>query len=140
MFRLFLGAFAALPLLAAIGAATTGSSVETAGTHAASTCCDSCELGCTCCLETPCVCDACECGDDGCQGSTANCNLTAASGNRACCADTPTGLASEACCAVTATTVVAAADCDCGICDKGCGCCGESECTCAGCECPICAS
>jgi hypothetical protein len=41
---------------------------------------------------------------------------------------------------LTAESVSANSTCACGVCDDGCGCCNDEECSCEGCECPSCAS
>jgi hypothetical protein len=67
MFRLIVGAYVALPLLAAFGAASA-TDLKTAVTDTIGTCCSSCEVGCELTSSTVSADALCECGvcDDGC--------------------------------------------------------------------------
>jgi hypothetical protein len=115
MFRLIVGAYVALPLLAAFGAASA-TDLKTGVTDTIGTCCSSCEVGCECCLDSQCVCESC------------------------CAADAESCCASGESCELTSSTVSADALCECGVCDDGCGCCDDDQCSCEGCECPACAT
>ena len=157
MFRLFTGAYIALPILAAIGATSSlgFSAAQTDATgNAAEICCSSCDTDCGCCLDSPCVCETCESVDNRCIGATATCSSSAvttcalnsevccivdgkaccASGNETCCASGNNSAVNEG-----AELALADATCDCGVCDDGCGCCDDEDCECEGCECPACA-
>lgn len=116
MFRMLMIGYIALPALAVIGAARSGSTVPTAAgqlvSTPASTCpCGECEMGCGCCDEDICVCSECVCS--GCQsqsyGSGAASLVSAES-------ETP------ACCMMRKFSVVAATDCCAsGVCDDSAG-------------------
>ena len=142
MFRLIMGAFIALPVLAiATGMYNSDKPSGCCGkTTLTATECPSgqCEEGCGCCTEADCACDGCECTTCESSERAAGC-CEAGNCEAGCCPASQDSPASEE---VTATDgqTLTSASCNCGKCEEGCGCCVSEECTCANCECALCAA
>jgi hypothetical protein len=131
MSRLLIGLYLALPVLAAATAMNTGSPdlrISQSGCE-----CGQCESDCSCCSDAVCSCESCVC--EGCAVSPAS---FVHSEPAKCCSES-CSTKCESTIDSDKQTLAVASVCDCGVCDDGCECCADEECTCSGCECALCA-
>lgn len=144
MFRMILGAYVALAIVASASSAIKNGGAETTGTlvsNAALVCpCGQCDPGCGCCLDADtCVCDTCACS--GCDSESCGGEMTAlvmaTTDAPSCCSSGGTCPMSGDASATELASVTSdvAAGCQCGHCEAGCNCCDGDACDCEVCQC-----
>jgi hypothetical protein len=141
MFRIVLGAFTLLPVLAMASAMFSAEKPSgccgVSAVAASGDCpCGQCEEGCGCCVGGSCTCEACDC--EACDSAACAAGCTeSGSCDKGCCPASESASETEENAAIDGEQLTSAS-CTCGMCEEGCGCCIGAECTCADCECALC--